>query len=94
MEIIIAVFIAIGAYHWGASSSETEATVAAIETIENSSSDQPSEYVRKDGYYIKDLTVRAVSPEGCNRPVLTTDLSAPSQDGVRNVTEVETSCEG
>lgn len=47
------------------------------------------------GYKIKDLSIKVETPEGCHRPVLTSDLSASSGvDGVRKVNEVKVSCEG
>lgn len=97
MEIIVAVVIAFAAFQWGASSVDSEQQVTQVEiseVAEEVEPDQSTQYVRENGYYIKDLTVQSAPPEGCNRPVLTTDLSSAAKDGVRNVTEVSATCEG
>lgn len=97
MEIIIAVVIAFGAFQWGASSVDNENQVTQVdlaEVADEVESVELTESVRENGYYIKDLTVQLAPPEGCDRPVLTTDLLSPSKDGVRKVTEIAATCEG
>ena len=94
MEFIIAAVIAFGAYQWGASSESEQ--MHAHPSLNEPTTEQvlaPS-YIKQDGYYIKDLTVSPVPPNGCNEPLLTTNLVEPAQDGIRSVSSVNVSCEG
>ena len=46
-----------------------------------------------DGYYISNLTPEPIKPDGCDRPVLTADLSTPRTDeGEIQVTKVDNVC--
>jgi hypothetical protein len=48
-----------------------------------------------DGYYISNLTPARLKVEGCDRPILTADLTAPRVDNEEiQVTEVDMACEG
>ena len=97
MELIVALIVILGSSYYGVTSAENDKEKTAIAVLESSEStkiESSRDYIQGNGYLIKDLTVTHGLPEGCHRPVLTTDLSAPSEDGVRNVKEVITSCEG
>lgn len=94
---IVAIAVIVFSSWWGITSSYEEEPVAVEQVAEVQPVEveaESNEYVRANGYFIKDLTVRHETPHGCHKPVLTTDLSAPAQDGVRTVTEVNASCEG
>lgn len=96
MEIIAIAVIALAGWFGISSTEKTESDkVEQVVEVNPALTEAVSDaYVRASGYIIKDLTVPHTSPEGCFKPVLTTDLSIPSKDGIRSVTEVNTSCEG
>lgn len=97
MEIILGLLIVIGAFQLGDSLSDSSQPVSeeiVFENIDSPIIEEFPEYIKSDGYYIKDLTLKVGLPKGCKRPILTSDLSDPIKNGVRNVTKVETTCEG
>lgn len=48
-----------------------------------------------DGYFISNLTLAPVKPDGCDSPILTADLTSPRiNDGQIRVTEVTIVCGG
>lgn len=48
-----------------------------------------------DGYFISNLTPAPVKPDGCDRPVLTADLTSPrTGEGQIQVTKVDNVCGG
>lgn len=52
-------------------------------------------YKTEQGYFVSNLTTEPAKAEGCDRPVLTANLSEPRYGAHDlNITEVAMSCEG
>jgi len=47
-----------------------------------------------DGYYISNLTPEPIQPEGCDKPVLVSDLSVPKSGQTLPVESVDLGCGG
>lgn len=100
VEWIVGLVLLIGGYElWGKEEPQEPVAVEVV-TEQSIVSDEPlferGRYYRtKDGYYISNLTPAPQKVDGCDRPVLTADLTAPRGDeGQIQVTEVDMECEG
>lgn len=51
------------------------------------------EYYEQDGYYISNLSPVPVKADGCDMPVLTSDLSQPRKEGDMAVSSVKVGCQ-
>ena len=98
--LIVGLVLVIGGYERWEKEEPKEAVAAEIVTEQPIVSVEPlferGRYYRtKDGYYISNLTPAPQKVDGCDRPVLTADLTAPRGDGGQiQVTEVDIECEG
>lgn len=99
VEWIIGLVLLLGGYElWdkvetaeGTSGAVIKQTVVSIEPV----FERGRYYKTADGYYISDLSPKPLIADGCERLVLTTDLSAPRVDDQQiKVTEVDIPCEG
>lgn len=96
MEVLLGIFLLWGGYEWGSHSGEREPVdiepeiglVSELPTYERG-----RYYRTEDGYFISNLTSAPQISEGCDNPILVTDLSKPAQDQKRHVRLVEVSCE-
>ena len=53
----------------------------------------PGKYIPHEGYYISNLSPTPQKAEGCDSPLLTTDLSKPRSEGQVTVSGVNVECQ-
>lgn len=100
VEWIVGLVLFIGGYELWGKDEPKEPVVVEVVQEEPVVSDVPvfergRYYKTGEGYYISNLTPARQKIEGCDRPVLTADLTAPrNDDGEIRVTEVDIACEG
>lgn len=105
MEIMLALFVGIGSWSWFEAKQDQFAaekqeavveaikvTKAKIERKQNQRVYARGSYYAHEGYYISNLSPEPQLADGCNKPVLTADLSKP-YEGQVSVTSVEVGCQ-
>jgi len=102
MELIVALIMFVGGYELSdylESEDEPAVTQEMTVVVEAPPSLSPvferGRYFKSaEGYFISDLSPAPEKVEGCERPVLTADLSEPLQDGAKMYVQVvKMSCE-
>lgn len=99
VEWIIGLVLIFGGYELWNKEESAEATSATVikQTMvsEKPVFERGRFYKTDEGYYISDLSPEPLLADGCERPVLTADLSvARANDGQIKVTDVDIQCEG
>ena len=100
VEWIIGLVLLFGGYELLNDDEQEQPIVAEVVQEQSIVSDEPvfergRFYKTGEGYFISNLTPVPQKVDGCDRPVLTADLTAPRTDGDQiQVTEVDIVCGG
>ena len=100
VEWIIGLVLLFGGYELLNDDEQEQPIVAEVVQEQSIVSDEPMFerghfYKTVEGYFISNLTPVPQKVDGCDRPVLTADLTAPRTDGDQiQVTEVDIVCGG